>query len=210
MNENNRLKWVTNSKARALIGLLAFSFASLALQYEPISKLVEWNRTAITNGEVWRIVTGHFTHSNFYHLAMNLAAMWLICAIFKPSKRRLTTLIIINSVFVGLLLYTTSYTNYVGLSGILHGLIANLALREALNGNRSSWIIVAVLMVKIFLENTLGTSITTSELIQTKVAYEAHTFGAICGFALACIESIKAFNGWWHGGGDVSKTFLEK
>ena len=76
-------------------------------------------------------------------------------------------------------------TSYVGLSGVLHGLFANLALKEALDGRKSSWLLIIGVIAKVAWELTMGASQSTSELINARIAVESHLFGVISGLLFA-------------------------
>lgn len=85
------------------------------------------------------------------------------------------------------MLFLTDISTYAGLSGVLHGLFSFGALREALRGQRSSWLLVAGVLVKVGYEAIYGASEMTSRLIDAHVAVEAHAIGAISGLLLACL-----------------------
>ena len=56
-----------------IVALLAFIFD------QQLSETLVYQRGLIAQGEVWRLITGHFLHTNGYHLSMNLAALILLC-----------------------------------------------------------------------------------------------------------------------------------
>ena len=159
------------------LSLLLMSLVCLTLQFEPFASLAAWQLTSIEHGQWWRILTGNFTHTNFPHLLMNLAALWLCGFIFKPQSRQLVLVSIGVSIFVGLCLLFSSLTSYVGLSGTLHGLFAFFALKEALEGRRSSWILFIAVIAKVTWEQTFGPAAETAQLINAKVAIQAHLAG---------------------------------
>ncbi len=164
--------------------LMAVSLVCLALQFEPLASLTEWHRQWISEGQWWRILSGNFTHTNFAHLVMNLAGLWVIHFIFKPEHRSFIFALLFISLAVGLLNLFSDMISYVGLSGVLHGLFAYFALQEALNGRKSSWLLVIGVLAKVTWEMTMGASQSTSELIQARVAVEAHMYGALSGLIL--------------------------
>lgn len=169
--------------------VLIITGVCLGLQFEPAASWAAWDNTAIIHGEWWRIVTGNFTHTNFYHLGMNIAALWFIIWIFKPTSRQFVGLLALNSVVIGAALFISSLTHYVGLSGVLHGLFAFWALQEALNGRRTSWILCGAVVAKIVWEQTVGPAHETQVLIGARVATQAHLTGMLTGFIAA---------GWQH------------
>ena len=170
---------------RLFLLLITISLVCLGLQFEPFASLSEWHRQWISDGQWWRILSGNFTHTNFAHLAMNLAGLWVITFIFKPSEKSLLVILLVTSLAVGLLNFFSDMTSYVGLSGVLHGLFAYFALQEALRGRNSSWLLVVGVIAKVTWELTVGASQSTSDIIQARVAVESHLFGVISGLILA-------------------------
>ena len=83
------------------------------------------------------------------------------------------------------MLYSSDVQSYVGLSGTLHGLFAYYALREALQGRLSSWLLVFGVGAKVIWELVIGPSQSSMEIVGTSVAVEAHLYGMISGFILA-------------------------
>lgn len=112
---------------------------------------------------------------------MNLAGLWIISYLFQPSKKQLVLALLVISLVTGIALLFSSIQIYVGLSGTLHGLFSLFALSEALNGRRSSWLLALGLIAKIAWEQLIGPSSTTGELINARVAIEAHLAGALAG-----------------------------
>ena len=54
--------------------LLVFIFALLAFVFDQqISDLLIYDRKLIIAGEYWRLLTGHFFHSNGNHFMLNLS-----------------------------------------------------------------------------------------------------------------------------------------
>ena len=119
---------------------------------------------------------------------MNLAGLWIISYLFQPTRKQLISASILISLVTGFALLLSSIQVYVGLSGTLHGLFGLFALREALNGRKSSWLLVLGLVAKIAWEQLVGPSSTTGELINARVAIEAHLAGTLTGGSMAIIS----------------------
>ncbi|CAE6891662.1 rhombosortase [Vibrio alginolyticus] len=168
--------------------LTIISVICLALQFEPLTSMSEWHAYNIRHGEWWRIVTGNLTHTNFAHLGMNLAGLWVISFIFRPSTRNFLIVFLLLCTFVGALNLVTNMSVYVGLSGVLHGLFGFWALREVFEARRSSILLVAGLVAKVVWEQVYGPSTSTAAMIGARVAVDAHMFGAIGGLGMALIE----------------------
>ncbi|CAH6836657.1 membrane protein [Vibrio chagasii] len=170
--------------------LIFTSLLCVIFQLEPVQAWVVWDKSTIVDGQWWRILTGNFSHTNYSHLLMNLAGLWIISYLFQPTRKQLISALAMISLITGLALLLSSIQIYVGLSGTLHGLFGFFALREALNGRKSSWLLVSGLVAKIAWEQFVGPSSTTGELINARVAIEAHLAGALAGGFLAIISLV--------------------
>ena len=91
---------------------------------------IVYNRAAIAQGELWRLITGHFAHCDFSHLAWNLVPLLLIAGLLEQRLgARVTagvTLISCLGVSGWLWFAQTNLPLYCGLSGMLNGLLAVL------------------------------------------------------------------------------------
>lgn len=168
-----------------VIRLSLFSFLCALFQLPTLQEWVEWNKLAIYSGQWWRIVTGNFSHTNLAHLAMNLAGLWVICYLFRPRWRTLIAVVLASATIIGTGLLMTSLGQYLGLSGVLHAVFAFWALKEALEGRRSSWLLVIGGVAKVGWESIYGAPAATAALIEANVATQAHAIGLIAGLGLA-------------------------
>ena len=145
--------------------------------------LLVWDRQEILNGELWRILSGNFTHTNWVHLAMNASAFAIISYIFRAHfhAKSYSLLILILSFTIGIGLFATSITWYAGFSGVLHGIFAWGCIRDIQSKTRGGWLLLLGLISKICWEQYFGGSVSSEELIGVRVATEAHLIGAITG-----------------------------
>ncbi|WP_242426278.1 rhombosortase [Vibrio sp. qd031] len=179
----------TISGHRALYLLLLVVTLLLALiQAMHLEPLLVWDRLAISNGEYWRIVTGNWLHTNWNHFFMNAAGFVFIALIFTPPARIYLIATLTLTPLVGFCLINSDYQQYAGLSGVLHGLFGWFALREALNGRRSSWLLVGGLVLKVGYETLFNPESPTQALIDAPIAFEAHLYGALLGLTIALIR----------------------
>ncbi|MCW1890028.1 rhombosortase [Vibrio chagasii] len=126
---------------------------------------VVWDKSAIVDGQWWRILTGNFSHTNYSHLLMNLAGLWIISYLFQPTRKQLiSALAMISLITAGFVAFKHSdLCRLIGNTAWIVWLIR--ALREALNGRKRSWLLVSGLVAKIAWEQFVGPSSTTGELI---------------------------------------------
>lgn len=102
-----------------------------------LSDSCEWNRLALSHGEVWRLVTGHFTHWTANHLVWDAVTFIACAAIIEQHSRRGLLMIFLGAaiaVSTALLLCTPDLARYRGLSGVDSALFVSaacLGLRDA-------------------------------------------------------------------------------
>ncbi|MDD9154603.1 rhombosortase [Aliivibrio sp. S4TY2] len=162
--------------------LVMLGFAQLT----PVSDFFTWDRNLILQGEVWRLITGNFTHTNLAHLIMNAAALTVFCFIFKDilNPKKLWGLLLSISLMTGGLLLLSPIQSYVGLSGVLHGLFIWAAIEDIKQQRSTGWLLLVGVVAKIAWEQYFGASASTVSLINANVATEAHLIGACCGAML--------------------------
>jgi rhomboid family GlyGly-CTERM serine protease len=133
--------------------------------YPALRTLLIYDRTAIENGDLWRLITGNFVHLSVTHLVYNLVAFAIVGMIIELlGYRHFLILCLWASVFIGLIIYYSepSLVYFAGLSGV----VSAAATYQCLWGlfEKGVWRLLcsAVLMgifVKISLELTFGKSL---------------------------------------------------
>ncbi|CEO38518.1 rhombosortase [Photobacterium kishitanii] len=165
-------------------------------QIPQLQPVLVWDRQAILNGEVWRILTGNITHTNWIHLSMNAGAFIIISFIFRAhfNATRYSLLIITISLIIGLGLFATHIGWYAGFSGVLHGLFGWGAIRDIQTKTKGGWLLLLGLIAKISWEQCFGGSVSSAELIGVQVATQAHLIGAVSGVIIALSITPKKIN----------------
>lgn len=171
-----------NKPALALMALLAILFLV------PASSL-EWRPDLAHSGEWWRMVTGHLVHLNGWHLALNLAGLAVVLALyprFLPLAPLATALFWLTLfISLGLLALLPELPGYRGFSGCLHGLAAILAIRGFREDRVFSASILVLLAGKLVIESAgLGLA-DTANLIGGPVVWQAHALGFAGGILFA-------------------------
>ncbi|UTV26922.1 rhombosortase [Photobacterium atrarenae] len=160
-------------------------------QLPAIQAWLAWDRQAIQAGEMWRILTGNLTHTNWPHMLMNTLALAIISFIFRAHVhlKSYTTLILGLSAVVGIAILASDIHWYAGLSGVLHGLFAWGVVKDIQARQKGGWLLLLGLGVKVGWEQVVGGSASSEALIGARVAIEAHLAGALAGglIALGCI-----------------------
>ncbi|MCL1142588.1 rhombosortase [Shewanella gaetbuli] len=177
----------------SVLCIVLFAISSGKLAFIDIQGVLNYQRQAITDGQVWRIVTGNLLHTNMWHLAMNLAGFWVIIFLHELHYKRHTgKLILLFSSLcllegIGLYLFYPQLQAYVGLSGLLHGLFTFGAIMDIRKGLISGYVLLLGVILKVLYEQYFGASADISELISARVATESHLVGVIAGLISALV-----------------------
>ncbi|MBT3428019.1 MAG: rhombosortase [Gammaproteobacteria bacterium] len=156
----------------------------LGFFHETINALLEYNYLGITQGQIWRLLSGHFVHLNVLHAALNSAGLVLCIAIFGSPRNLAYSCIylIIMALFIssGLFIFSPNVAYYLGFSGLLHAVTIHY-LVLGYNKNRFFYGLALVGMAtKLALEqSTLFDVFYLQTLIGDQVINESHLYGAI-------------------------------
>jgi rhomboid family GlyGly-CTERM serine protease len=176
----------------ALPAVIALVLFGLMLGGEPVAAALRYERGAVLSGEVWRVLTAHLVHADWTHLAWNVGGLVLVFALFAGAYSRRDWLIVMLTstvaIDLGFLLLEPGLAWYVGLSGVLHGVMA-AGLVAWLRAWRDPLSIgVAALFVgKLVWEHLRGALPFTAESLAVPVIHEAHSYGAIGGLLCALV-----------------------
>ena len=167
---------------------LAVILVILHLLRAELAPWLEFDRSAIYQGQWWRILTGHFLHTNSWHLVMNLGGLALIILLHGMYYRpiQLWLHLLLGSTLIGLavLFWSPQITIYVGLSGWLHALLVSGCCIDIQRQWSSGWLILAAVFGKVIWEQWQGASQDVVTLIEAEVATDAHLYGAVVGLLL--------------------------
>lgn len=145
--------------------------------------VLRWQRGAIGNGEPWRVLSAHFAHLGLWHAWANLAGMALVIELLgvstRPAEAALLMLASALAIVAGLAMLSPAVGWYAGLSGVVHGLWAGLAVlgwrRQA--PSRLPAAALGLLVLKLLLwPATVGS---------LPVVPQSHLYGAIGGAVAA-------------------------
>ncbi|PCI63485.1 MAG: rhombosortase [Gammaproteobacteria bacterium] len=168
-----------------ILSLLAFIFENQTID------LLVYQRSAITNGEYWRLFTGHFFHTNKYHLMLNLAGLTMLWALhgefYTIKNYSLLFLVSALTCSLGLYFFSPDLHQYVGLSGVLHGIFVWGALMDIKQKDKTGYLLFIGVWLKIAHEQIYGASSDVSTLIAANVAVDAHLWGAIGGLIFSLL-----------------------
>ncbi len=169
----------------AIIALL------LAVFHDTINPVFAYDRSLILSGELWRLLTGNFMHTNWMHFGLNMGGLgliWLVYSDLATFRWQLSFLLLpLLGCTLLLLAFSPDMERYVGLSGGLHGTIVAFGLADFRKNRLLSILLVIGVSVKLIYEQLYGSSESIEQLIAANVAVDAHLWGAISGLILGGI-----------------------
>lgn len=152
----------------------------------------EWGRYergAIESGELWRLITGHLVHLGTGHLLMNVAALIAIRGLVDDLLEAadwvgamLASALVIDA---GLYLVSADVDWYVGLSGVLHGLLAAGIVAMLRPQPVFAGFLAVGLVAKLVWEQAVGPLPFTESASGGPVIVASHLYGAAGGAAYA-------------------------
>lgn len=135
-------------------------FGSAAIQ-----AFLIYDRNAIAHGELWRLVTGNFSHFSTTHLVYDLVAFLIAGTIIEVrGYRYFSTLCLSAATLIGVVLFFAepAMHYYAGLSGVATAAVAYLCLHGLTEKGTWRWLCAAMLLgllAKIGIELALGRSL---------------------------------------------------
>lgn len=145
----------------------------------------------IFQGQLWRLVSGHFMHADLQHLLWNCLGLAVLGTLLEYRSRRvLWAALAAGIVFVSALLLTpfSQLEYYCGLSGVLNTLLLVALWIEW--KSTGSWLIIVLtlgIIIKTLIEVSQGVSILTH--ISWPPYAWSHVAGLIAGLFMICILS---------------------
>lgn len=171
-----------------ILGLAALMLV-LGLFHDVLNPLLEYRRSAIADGQWWRLVSGHLMHLNLWHLGLNLSG-FLLCWYFFPdilTRRRLWLWLLVSIPWVsaGFWFLDQELQGYVGLSGILHGLLVMCLVGGWRSHPGLHSLVLLVVAGRLCWEQMPGYDVDyLRHFISGSVHVNAHLYGALIGAVL--------------------------
>jgi rhomboid family GlyGly-CTERM serine protease len=170
------------------LGLAVFSV--LAAAGAPAAQLrLRYDRTGIAEGELWRLVTGHFAHLGTTHLILNiagLAVVWLLVgggySLLNWAFVVALSLVVIDLCFWFL---DPGLSWYVGMSGLLHALLVAGLVSRFRVAKAESLALATVIAAKIVWEQLIGPLPGSEFSAGGAVVVNAHLYGVVAGVLAA-------------------------
>jgi rhomboid family GlyGly-CTERM serine protease len=154
---------------------------------EPISsQWLMFDRDAINEGQIWRLFSAHFVHLSPAHLLGNSLGVVLLAYIAGRSLNNLIGILLLAwcvlVVGIGLYGYAVYLERYVGLSGVLHGLLLVAPFVSTFYSRRIAFCFLWVIVSKVAWEqSSYYDDMSMAGLIGGRVEANAHLLGVIAG-----------------------------
>ncbi len=184
--------------ARFAVSFL-FTFSLFVFLFFDAKIALQFSRAGLIQGEWWRLLTAHLIHLNLLHGVLNIS---VFVVLLYALGRQLSLLrwLISGALLCMLIPFCLFYFSpnvewYVGLSGVLHGLLV-VGLIFGLFKNRDMFqgFALSLLVVKIVREQLPGfNTLHLSDWIDGAVVVDAHLYGVIIGGGLSAIFLLADF-----------------
>ena len=159
------------------------------------SEWLRYDRVWIGQGELWRLLTGHFTHLGWSHLFLNSAGLLLVWYLVGGAQTIRDWVMIIAvslaTIDIAFWLQHPGLHWYVGMSGLLHGLLAAGIVPRLRQLQAETAVLLTLLVAKIAWEQLSGPLPGSESTSGGPVVVAAHLYGAIGGVLGAGLVSIR-------------------
>ena len=174
---------------------LVVTAVAASLAGEAGREWLRYEREAIVHGELWRLVTGHIVHLGRSHLILNLAGLLLVWYLVRDVLSSANWLIVLLMVIVGIdagfWWLEPQLAWYVGLSGVLHGLLVAGIVAGLPDVRWENRILAVAVVAKLAYEQIVGPLPGSEESSGGDVVVAAHLYGALSGALVAAIILIR-------------------
>ncbi len=173
--QSPRIPWVT--------AMITMAMTSLYIVAGPVPEAWVYDRAAVLDGELWRLLTGHLVHSDLSHLSWNLAGTLVLgCLLERTTNTSIAAMTLVGAIAIALLLlWQPTIAYYCGFSGLLNTWLASLLIYEYQDNAMRPMVVVTALgvLAKLVYEWQTGNAIFTDTTWPSLP--EAHLTGLIAG-----------------------------
>ena len=180
------------NKPLVFLGIFTLVIIALGFTGQWVNEYLSYDRHALLSGELWRVLTAHLVHSNVYHTFMNLGILAVSVFLFGKCTHVSGWLVVFVSLCLldslGLFVFSSHVVNYVGMSGVLYGILSFGLLKDIKKGKWINGITLLLLAGKIIWEQLPGYDVNyLRSKIDAAVIVDAHLYGYIGGIVLYLI-----------------------
>jgi rhomboid family GlyGly-CTERM serine protease len=157
---------------------------------------LRYDRAAIGDGEVWRLVTGHFAHLGVSHLLLNIAGLGVVWLLVGAGYTLAGWMIVIATslalIDLAFWFLDPGLGWYVGMSGLLHALLVAGILSGFREAPGEALALGALIAVKIAWEQLAGPLPGSEMSAGGPVVVNAHLYGVVAGIVAAGLAHVLA------------------
>lgn len=172
-------------------GIVVLVALALMLSGASARESLRFDRAGIAAGDVWRLLTGHFVHLGVSHTLLNLAGLvlvWILVGRAYSWRQWLWVMAgSMAAIDLGLWLGSPQLAWYVGLSGLLHGMLAAGIVAGLAHRNSEALILAVVVAGKLAWEQFAGPLPGSEATSGGAVIVDAHLYGVIGGALVAAV-----------------------
>lgn len=175
---------------------------------ENVLNWLQYDRSAIVEGQLWRLVTGNLVHWSAEHFLLDVAVFLLIGCLYERSLgNSYLWILFLTGLVVGAsaLIFLPQMATYRGLSGVDSGLFAAVLCLECVEAvrDRRHWLfllpVVSVFALKLVYESATGQMFFGTESLgdlgqPVPLAHTSGAFAAIVFFGLQHLRSKEIFH----------------
>jgi len=174
-----------------------FSLVLLLSVFEPVSSAyLMFDRQLINSGEIWRLFSAHFVHLSNAHMFGNLLAVCLLAYIAGEYLNNLRGVLLLAwcvlVVGLGLYFFADHLHRYVGLSGVLHGLLLVAPFVSKFYSRQIALCFLVAILLKVGWEQSrFYDDMAMADTIGGRVETRAHLFGVLAGLVYLLFWALK-------------------
>jgi rhomboid family GlyGly-CTERM serine protease len=149
------------------------------------TQFLQYERSAVLAGQIWRLWTAHIVHLGWAHYLLNAAGLLLVWLLFRQAASTRVWcghfMFAGLAISLGLLWLNPGLEWYVGLSGILHALFIVGLLAEVRTDLALGLLVLLGFAAKIIFEQIYGPLPGSERSAGGPVVVDAHLYGALAG-----------------------------
>jgi rhomboid family GlyGly-CTERM serine protease len=172
-----------------LPGIIVLVALALMLAGNSGREWLRFDRSGVAAGEAWRLLSGHFVHLGASHTLLNLAGLvlvWFLVGRAYTWQRWLWVMAgSMAAIDLGLWFGSPQLEWYVGLSGLLHGMLAAGIVAGLAERSSEAAILAVVVAGKVAWEQFAGPLPGSEATSGGAVIVDAHLYGMLGGTAVA-------------------------
>ena len=146
------------------------------------------------DSEYWRGFSAHWVHANWKHFLLNATGLILCMTLALPAwsiwRWIACNLYLALGISILFTLRNPELHWYVGYSGVLFGIYLLAAVDLYPRDKTIALLLGAAIVIKVVLEQSGDTTLTSSGLIGVPVIIDAHLYGLLLGLSIALAQRV--------------------